>query len=165
MALPGDILPPNPEDNFIGPKDLLESGTSFVTTLYEVSNNITQLRVEEAEKRILSKKAEQELTFALTDATLEISTFIGLPVDPSTGKSNKDYTKLKVMHELQNHGEYQKAVKLFAEIEAAHIQAQVAMRNAMDVFTAVRGGANLVAAMMYFLTDNRPVMLVGDKKE
>ena len=156
---------PNPDDNFVGPKDLLESGSSFMTSLYEVSNNITQLRVEEAEKRILSKKAEHELSFALTDASLEISTFIGQPVDPSTGKTNRDYTKLKVLHELQNHGEYQKAAKAFAEIEAAHIQAQVAMRNAMDVFTAVRGGANLVAAMLYFLTDNRPVILTGDKRE
>jgi hypothetical protein len=31
----------------------------------------------------------------------------------------------------------------------------------MDTFVAVRGGANIVTAMMYFLTDNRPAVLTA----
>jgi len=150
-----------PEEEFIGPQDLLESASSFIISLKEVSEQISSLRYEEASKRQLSKKVGDELSFALVNATIEISTFIGNPIDPATQKSNKDYTKLKIDKELMSHGGYQKACTAFAEAEASHIQAQVALRNAMDTFVAVRGGANIVTAMMYFLTDNRPAVLTA----
>ncbi len=153
--------PSIPEDEFIGPQDLLESGSSFILSLKEVSEQISSLRYAEAEKRQLSRKAGEELSFALVEATLEISAFIGNPIDPATGKSNKDYTKLKIDNELMGHGKYQAAANAFAAAEAEHIQSQVALRNSMDTFVAVRGGANIVTAMLYFLTDNRPAVLTA----
>lgn len=155
-----------PEDEFIGPQDLLESASSFIISLKEVSEEISSLRYEEASKRLLSRKVGEELSFALVSATLEISAFIGNPIDPATQKSNKDYTKLKVDKELMSHGDYQKAAMAFAEAEASHAQTQVELRNKMDTFVAVRGGANIVTAMLYFLTDNRPAILTaGDSKQ
>lgn len=161
MATPTPPPPTIPEDEFIGPQDLLESASSFIISLKEVSEQISSLRYEEASQRQLAKKAGEELSFALVAATLEISAYIGNPIDPATQKSNKDYTKLKVDNELVSHGNYQKAATAFAEAEASHIQTQVALRNAMDTFVAVRGGANIVTAMMYFLTDNRPAVLTA----
>lgn len=153
-------------EEFIGPKDLLESAQMMITALYEQADAITSLRVQEAESKLNSKRAGENLAFALADASIEISAWLGSPVDPATGKSNKDYTAKLLERELRNHGKYQEAANLFADAEADHVHKQVALRNAMDTFTAIRGAQNLVAAMLYFLTDNRPVILTGgDKNE
>lgn len=152
-------------EEFIGPQDLLESGTSFITTLHEVSNQVTDARLKEAEARVIAKKAEEDLAFAVTEATLEISTFLGPVTDPTTGKSNKGYTDMKIKHELQGHGVYKQAEKAFLDANAAHATTQAHLRNTMDVFTAVRGGANIVAAMLYFLSDNRPAIVTKESSE
>lgn len=152
-------------EELIGPKELLESGSSFITTLYETSQDIINKRLKEAELRLIAKQKQDDLSFALTDATLEISAFMGAVIDPSTGKSNKDYTALKTRKELDGHGIYKEAETAYLEANSAHAMAQAELRNSMDVFTAVRGGANIVAAMLYFLSDNRPAIVVKESSE
>lgn len=153
------------DQEFIGPKDLLESATGLIVALHSCVDELEKLRTEDLLTRSAAKVGDDMLADARTMATLEIGVYLGNLVDPNTGKSNKDYTALHIEKELASHGQYQAAKVGWFSAHAKADAATNAYKSCADRFTAIRNASNLTAAMLYYLAERPAIVVASDEKE
>lgn len=136
--------------------DIVQGALEIMERIQMQVAGLGRVRQLELEARILKQRLEKELKDAEASATIETMAMIGVVNDPTTGRSNQDYSKMLIARGLKAHGLYQDALRAYDQADMTWTRAQVDLNQAVDALAASRTIGRIATGILVFVGDDAP---------